>query len=143
LRLMETPRGVTCPCCGAPAVARKRTINAPVASFVSWLARNFYGSPLNALGWVDANPMLSRGGTYARARHWGLATRTQGEEPLWTPTEQGRRWAFGLAKVHRQAVLFRGAVLRFEGAMVAISEVADGEDIQRGLAKAPALPGFG
>jgi hypothetical protein len=142
-RLRETGAGVVCPVCAAKVVARKRTINAPVASFVAWLARRFNGhDPLDVIAWVDANTTLSRGGTYARAKHWGLALREAGQEPLWRPTDKGRRWAAGLVKVHRHAVLFRGEVLRFEGDLVAITDVASGEEIQRGLGPTPALPGM-
>lgn len=141
-RLRETAAGVVCPVCAAKVVARKRTINAPVASFVSWLARNYCGTPLDAIAWVDANTHLSRGGTYARAVHWGLAVRQPGLEPLWSPTDKGRRWAAGMAKVHKHAVLYRTKVLRFEGDMVTITDIAQGEDIQRGLGPTPSLPGL-
>jgi hypothetical protein len=142
-RLRETSKGVVCPVCAALVVVRKRTLNEPVASFVAWLSRHYNGRPLNALGWVDTHEHLSRGGTYARAAHWGLATREPGEEPLWSPTNKGRRWAAGLTKVHRHAVIFRGAVLRFDGAEVGIADVASGEEIQRGMGPTPMLPGVG
>ena len=144
LRLRETGAGVECPVCEAKVVARKRTINAPVASFVAWLSRRYNGhDSIDVIAWVDANERLSRGGTYARAKHWGLAVREFGQEPLWRPTDKGRRWAGGLVKVHKHAVLFRGQVLRFEGDLVGITDVAKGEDIQRGLGSTPQLPGFG
>jgi len=141
-RLMETPDGVLCPCCGGKVVARKRTINEPVASFVAWLVRSFVGEPLSANRWADRYPKIARGGTYARARHWGLAVRSPGRDPLWAPTESGKRWARGISGVHRHAVLWRGKVLRFEGGLVKINEVASGEEIQRGLGPTPSLPGL-
>lgn len=143
-RLMETQAGVECPCCGGKVVARKRTLNEPVASFVLWLVKSYTGTPINVIPWVDANPALSRGGTYARARHWGLAKREEGRDPLWSPTEHGKRWCWGMVDVHQHIVLHRNRVLRFEGKPVSFDAVMPGSNDghQRGLGRTPSLPGL-
>ena len=143
-RLLETPDGVVCPCCEAKAVARKRTLTEPMASFVAWLARTYVGTPLDARRWVDAHPQYSRGGDYAKVRHWGLAQRVLGQDPLWYPTDKGKRWAWGTVAVKRRVVLFRNRVIRFEGEDLKIGDVAgDDEAIRRGMGPTPMLPGLG
>jgi hypothetical protein len=144
-RLMLTTDGAICPCCSGHVVARKRTINEPVASFVTWLVRRYTGSPIHAGAWKEANPTLARGGTYARAKHWQLATREPGQAPLWSPTEHGKRWAWGMVEVHQHAVLHRNRVLRFEGGTVSIDAVLPGssDDHKRGIGRTPELPGLG
>lgn len=141
-RLIQTPAGVTCPCCGGLAVERKRTLNAPVASFVGWLVRAFTSEPLDARRWVDAHPEHSRGGTYARARHWGLAMREIGQAPLWRPTEKAKAWVYGRTSIHQHVVLFRNTVQRFEGALVHYRDVGPSDEVQRGAGPAPTLPGL-
>lgn len=133
--------GVECPCCGRPCRESKRSMSKPMARFLLWLVSEYRGNPIDPRPWTRHKDY---GGDYAKIAHWGLATRLPGKEPRWYPTKKGRDFVMGKLKLQRRVVLWRNAVLRYEGPAVTIDEVL-GEDLSDHLLRGtgtPSLPGL-
>lgn len=141
-QLRGTKDGIVCPVCSRHCIDHTRTAGRPMASLVAWLVERYTGDPIDISPWKRAYPKLAQGGSnYSRAQWWGLAERTPGRAPLWSPTEKGKRWARGSIKIHAQVVVRDNVPIVFDGPEVAIHEVDDTIEPQRG-GSTPTIPGL-
>ena len=135
--------GVECPCCGRPAKEQRRSLTPLMVDFMRWLVGQYRGEPVLITPW--AKDHVQYGGDYAKVAHWDLAKREPGKLRLWSPTTAGRKFVKGQTKVQRTAVLWRNEVIRMEGKLLDIHQLAgdEGERPERTGERTPALPGMG
>jgi len=90
---MDSKKKMQCPCCGkSVSPHRKRALNDKMAEFLVLLVRRFRATKGQ---WVHTDTIDSRGGDYAKLRHWGLIENKPNDDPsksssgFWRPTQKG------------------------------------------------------
>ena len=108
--------GVLCPCCRQMVKEYRRVLNAGMARALILIALAGPGR------WIDIKTIDTRGGDYAKLRHWGLLERHGEIEGLWRVTPAGLEFAHDRERVPRYAHVLLGVCRGLSGSKIGIRE---------------------
>lgn len=118
-------RGCICPLCKGKVKRYARPLHASMAASLIRLYRQ-YGKE-----WGQLDPVLNRRlyADNAKLRWWGLLEPQEGEREdgskrigVWRVTDKGEQFVLGRVRVQRRALVYKNALLSFEGEAVSIVE---------------------
>ena len=124
---MTTYHSELCEHCGAKIVEYKHGLGKNLMRCLVKLV-NAGGGPLSISD--DLKLTKSQYTNFAKLAYWGLVVKANPEGGerggMWAITAQGWRFVRGAVEIQKYAWVYRGDVIRREGAMLKVTDITDG-----------------
>ncbi len=116
-----------CPECGAKMVEYPHTLSRSLARVIYRITQNLDRDRRFHVGSIGATN--SQINNLQKLRYWDIIAKepdASGRGGIWILTDRGLEFALGRIRLRKKVWTYRGEFVRFDGAQVLITDVADG-----------------